>query len=154
MGLSKIKSVQANGSYESKFDGSTMFTFEIALEDGTLGEVSAKTQDRWKIGDEVEYSLTETQYGKKLKLSRPQQDFSNASFGGGGNYQSPDHRQHLIMNQWAIRMAMEWEMNQCPPDKIRIRQAIALAKQLKEFAMDLDNVDVSLQAETVTENIF
>ena len=71
MGKSKIKTVQNNGTYQSKFDNSTMYTFEIQLEDGSVGEVSAKTEDRWKEGDEVEYVLTASNYGNKMKLNRP-----------------------------------------------------------------------------------
>lgn len=142
MGKSKIKSVQNNGTYQSKFDNSTMYTFEILLEDGSVGEVSAKTADRWKEGDEVEYILTASNYGNKMKLNRP--DFTpgnSTSTSGGGSYSD---RQDIIVNEWAIGRALEWEMNQKSPSRVDIRQAIALAKQLKKYALDLDNVDISL----------
>jgi len=142
MGKSKIKSVQNNGTYQSKFDNSTMYTFEIQLEDGSVGEVSAKTIDRWKEGDEVEYILTASNYGNKMKLNRP--DFTpgnSTSTSGGGSYSD---RQDIIVNEWAIGRALEWEMNQKSPDKVDIRQAIALAKDLKKYALDLDNVDLTL----------
>ena len=71
MGISKIKSTQNSGDYQSKFDGSTMYTSEVELEDGSVGVVSAKTIDRWSVGDEVEYTLTATNHGNKLKLTRP-----------------------------------------------------------------------------------
>jgi hypothetical protein len=32
-------------------------------------------------------------------------------------------------------------MNQAPPDKVDLRNAIAIAKQLKKYALDLENVD-------------
>ena len=37
MGISKIKSTQNSGDYQSKFDGSTMYTSEVELEDGSVG---------------------------------------------------------------------------------------------------------------------
>jgi len=57
MGISKVKTIQPNGTYEGR--NGLMFKFEIGLEDGTNGEVSAKTIDRWNVGDEVEYEVTE-----------------------------------------------------------------------------------------------
>jgi hypothetical protein len=159
MGLSKIKSVQSSGTYQSKFDNSTMFTFEIQLDDDTVGEVSAKTEDRWKVGDEVEYTLTATSFGNKLKLNKP-----DANFSGGNStststsvdrYHDKDaRRQSLIMNQWAIRLAMEWEMNLAPPDKVNVRQAILLAQKLKVHALDLENADVSVPEVVLDEKPF
>lgn len=100
MGQSKIKSVQANGTYQSKFDGSTMYAFEVELEDGILGDVSAKTEDRWKAGDEVEYTLTTSPYGKKLKLTKP--DFKPF------NSRRPDaDTQKRIENSWAIQTSIK-----------------------------------------------
>ena len=97
---SKIKSVQNNGSYQSKFDGSTMYTFEIQLEDGEVGEVSAKSEDRWKEGDEVEYTSTPSKFGNKLKLNKP----GSQSFGS----RKPDaDTQKRIENSWAIQTAIK-----------------------------------------------
>jgi len=142
MGKSKIKTVQNNGTYQSKFDNSTMYTFEIQLEDGSVGEVSAKTEDRWKEGDEVEYVLTATNYGNKMKLNKPEFSPGNStSTSGGGSYSD---RQDIIVNEWAIGRALEWEMNLKSPDKVDIRQAIALAKTLKKYALNLDDAVVSL----------
>jgi len=142
MGKSKIKTVQNNGTYQSKFDNSTMYTFEIQLEDGSVGEVSAKTEDRWKEGDEVEYVLTATNYGNKMKLNKPEFSPGNStSTSGGGSYSD---RQDIIVNEWAIGRALEWEMNLKSPDKVDIRQAIALAKTLKKYALNLDDALVSL----------
>ena len=98
---SKIKSVQTSGDYQSKFDGSTMYTFEIQLEDGSVGEVSAKSQDRWKEGDEVEYTITTSpKFGNKLKLNKP----GSQSFGS----RKPDgDTQKRIENSWAIQTAIK-----------------------------------------------
>lgn len=97
---SKIKSVQNNGSYQSKFDGSTMYTFEIQLEDGEVGEVSAKSEDRWKEGDEVEYTLTISKFGNKLKLNKP----GSQSI---GSRKPDDDTLKRIENSWAIKTAIQ-----------------------------------------------
>jgi hypothetical protein len=159
MGISKIKSTQNSGDYQSKFDGSTMYTSEVELEDGSVGVVSAKTIDRWSVGDEVEYTLTATNHGNKLKLTRPNADFSGANATSTSNsvdrYHDKDaKRQSLIMNQWAIRLAMEWEMNLAPPDKVNVRQAILLAQKLKAHALDLENADTSVPEVVLEEKPF
>lgn len=108
MGQSKIKSIQPNGTWESR--NGTMFKFEITLEDGTSGEVSAKTENRWNIGDEVEYTVTPSKWGDRLKLDKA--GFANK--GGGGNGQSPDIQKRIDAS-WAIGHAIQQESE---PEKI------------------------------------
>jgi hypothetical protein len=153
---SKIKTIQANGTWETR-DGKTMYQSEVELEDGAAGEVNATTPDRWSVGDEVDYEVKDGKYGKKLKLSKYSPGFS---FGNNSDSTSnsvtrfenrDEQRQHLIMNQWAIRLACEWEWTNSPPDKQDLRHAIAVAKLLKKYALDLENVDCTLQAEEPVE---
>ena len=108
MGTSKIKSIQPNGTWESR--NGTMFKFEIGLEDGTSGEVNSKTIDRWNVGDEVEYTVTPGKYGDRLKLDKA----GFASKGGGGNSQSPDIQKRIDAS-WAIGHAINQESD---PEKI------------------------------------
>ena len=61
MGQSKIKTIQPNGTYDSQ--NGMMYKFEIQLESGDSGEVSAKSEDRWSVGDEVEFELQEGRKG-------------------------------------------------------------------------------------------
>jgi len=146
MQTSKIKTTQAGGTYVSKFDGATMYKSEVELEDGTVGEVSAKSPDRWNVGDEVAYTVTEGKFGKKLKLNRP--DFGSNPTSTGSSvtrfHDRDEKKQHLIMNQLAIKKAMDWEMNQAPPDKVSLRNAVNIAKQLKKYALDLEEANVEL----------
>lgn len=156
---SKIKSIQASGTWETR-DGKTMYQSEVELEDGTTGEVNATTPDRWNVGEEVDYEVKDGKYGNKLKLSKPREGFSWANNSDSTSnsvtrFQDRDDRkQHLIMNQWAIKTAIETEMNLSPPDKFELRNAIAVAKLLKQYALDLENVDCSLQAEQPVEMAF
>jgi hypothetical protein len=156
---SKIKSIQANGTWETR-DGKTMYQSEVELEDGTTGEVNATTPDRWNVGDEVDYEVKDGKYGNKLKLSKARDGFSWANNSESTSnsvtrFENRDERrQHLIMNQWAIKTAIETEMNLSPPDKFELRNAIAVAKLLKQYALDLENVDCSLQAEQPVEMPF
>ncbi len=107
MAISKIKSIQGSGTFD--FNGSTLFKNEVELEDGTVGQVNTQTADKWKIGDEVEYTVTrdDPKYGKTLKFSKPN---SGGSFGGGRPAADPklDHnRQVLIMLQSNMKIAFD-----------------------------------------------
>tara|TARA_R110002020_G_scaffold135795_1_gene303219 strand:- start:375 stop:803 length:429 start_codon:yes stop_codon:yes gene_type:complete len=137
MGLSKIKTVQPNGTYQSKFDNSTMYVFDISLEDDSSGEVSAKKPDRWQVGDEVEYVMTQGQYGNKLKLTKPNADFT----GGGGASYSNATRQDIISSQWAIGRALELEIAANNPNDISYRNIVLTAQMFKKWALDLDGID-------------
>ena len=44
---SKVKSVQANGTWEGKFG--LMYKFEVVMENGNSGEYSCKTKDQEKF---------------------------------------------------------------------------------------------------------
>lgn len=94
-----IQAVQNNGTYEGSYG--TMYKQEVTLDDGSTGEVSAKTADKWKVGDVVEVQRTETQYGTRFKFSIPQT-------GGkpGGNFQKDPETQLRIEASWAIGQAI------------------------------------------------
>lgn len=108
MGQSKIKSVQPNGTWESR--NGLMYKFEVELEDGASGEVSAKTEDRWNVGDEVEYTVTPSKWGDRLKLDKA--GYANKPSGGGA--QSPDIQKRIDAS-WAIGHAINQESD---PEKI------------------------------------
>lgn len=97
MGISKVKTIQPNGTYEGR--NGLMFKFEIGLEDGSNGEVSAKTIDRWNVGDEVEYEVTPSKWGPRMKLTKP--GFTPNQ----GNSQSPDIQKRIDAS-WAIGHAI------------------------------------------------
>lgn len=68
----KITSAKNAGTFEYK--GDTFYRQDVTLDDGTTGQVNAKTEGKWKVGDEVEIkSKKETQYGTRLSLQKPQQ---------------------------------------------------------------------------------
>lgn len=108
MGSSKIKSIQPNGTWESR--NGLMYKFEIELEDGASGEVSAKTENRWNVGDEVEYTVTPSKWGDRLKLDKA--GYNNQRSSGGGN--SPDIQKRIDAS-WAIGHAINQESD---PEKI------------------------------------
>jgi hypothetical protein len=88
-----------------------MFKFEIGLEDGSSGEVSAKTIDRWNVGDEVEYEVTPSKWGNRMKLTKP--GFTPNQ--GGGGYKEDAEKTKRITASWAIGHAINQESD---PEKI------------------------------------
>jgi hypothetical protein len=99
MGASKIKTIQSSGTYDSQ--NGLMYKFEIELESGESGEVSAKSESRWSVGDEVEFEVTPTKWGDRMKLSKPGFTPNN----GGGRKDDPDTRKRIEAS-WAIGQAV------------------------------------------------
>ena len=105
MGQSKIKTIQPNGTYDSQ--NGLMYKFEVQLESGESGEVSAKSENRWSVGDEVEFEVTPSKWGDRIKLTKP-------GFGQGGQKNSPDIQKRIDAS-WAIGHAITQESD---PEKI------------------------------------
>lgn len=106
MSLSKVKSVQPNGSFLNDFGTvqdnpdlphhkqKLLYKFEYELEDGTILTANHKTDTSpFPAGTEVEYEVTKThpEYGKSGKVTKPDSGNykgSNASKGGSGSNRS------------------------------------------------------------------
>ena len=121
---STIKEAQNAGTYTSKFDGSVMFKQEVLLEDGTNGEVSARTENKWKPGDQVTYTKSDTQWGTKLKLSKPGQTYGG---GGGGS----DDSTKGIIASWAVGVAMQVADRDAPNYDQQVMQYARLALEAR-----------------------
>ena len=91
--MTKITSVSSAGGYSGNYG--TMYVQLVTLDNGQSGEVSAKTENRWSVGDEVVAEVT----GKapngnaKLKLSKPES--GNFQSGGSRSF-SPDKEKDII----------------------------------------------------------
>lgn len=98
--IHKITAVQNTGTYEGSYG--TMYKQEVTLDDNTVGEVSAKTQGKWKVGDTVEVQRTETQYGTRFRFSIPKEPGAPTS----GGFQQDPETQFRIEASWAIGQAV------------------------------------------------
>ena len=101
----KIKSIQANGTWDGQYG--TMYQFEVELEDGTVGEANSKSQTPpYSQGSTVWYDVkAETKYGKKLKITTSNPNAHQqkpSSFAP----QSSD-TQMRIENSWAVQTAIQ-----------------------------------------------
>lgn len=95
MKTSKVKNVQANGTWEK--DGTTFYKFEYEMEDGQIVNAMHKTQEpKFKVGETAEYTITNAQYNNG-KLSKPQEQ---------GSYNDPK-KQTSIIAQSCIKAACD-----------------------------------------------
>ena len=71
--LSKVKSVQQNGTYNSKKDNSLIYKHEYVFEDETVLSAGHLTIQPFNVGDEVEYEVKrdDPTYGKSGTVSKP-----------------------------------------------------------------------------------
>ena len=105
----RIAQLQADGTWENN-DGETMFKSEVLLSDGKTGFINAKSENRWKEGDEVE--VTREKEDKKgntlLSLSKPKSQWENKV---GAPKQNPEERKKhdlLVGTQWAINASIRF----------------------------------------------
>jgi len=124
----QIESIQGKGDWQGKFG--TMYTFEIAFADGTVGEANSKTAEPpYKVGDEVYYEVQrENQYGKKLKISK------NPPQAGGFPAPNPQKDKQIIRGMCLKLAGMAWA-NQykhkefSTPHEVLVKDVIMLAKK-------------------------
>ena len=96
---SKVKNVQANGTWEGKFG--LMYKFEVEMENGDIGEYSskAKDQDKFVTGQETEYEFVDGNFPKvKPVYQKPQ----------FGNFKDNSDRQESIIRQSSLKCAVEY----------------------------------------------
>lgn len=69
MTVATVKSVQADGTWESKYG--LMYSFEYQLDNGVVFKANHKTDEPIPAGEKVEYEIKkENQYGKLGKIKR------------------------------------------------------------------------------------
>ncbi len=134
----QIESIQGKGDWQGKFG--TMYTFEIAFADGTVGEANSKTAEPpYKVGDEVYYEVQrENQYGKKLKVSK------NPPQPGGFPAPNPQKDKQIIRGMCLKLAGMAWA-NQykhkefATPHEVLVKDVIMLAKKYEAAFNDWMN---------------
>jgi len=105
---SKVKAVQGAGTFENSYgvdlgNGTKGFyKFEYTMEDGTTLTANHKSQDPFKVGEDVEYTITKSNnYGNMGKVSKP----SEGNFSPSNGSKSYQRNQASIIAQYAFREA-------------------------------------------------
>jgi hypothetical protein len=125
---SKVKKVQANGTWEGKFG--MMYKFEVEFEDGNAGEYSSKSQDQDKFieGQEMEYEFIDGNF-PKIKPVYHKPDFVSGS--SNGVYKKDDTVQKLIVKQSSLKAAVDF----CD-DTSSLKDVIKVAQEFVDWVME------------------
>ena len=117
---SKVKSVQANGTYDSAHG--TLFKFEYEMEDGRVLSANHKSQDGFlKVGESAEYTIKgNNAYGNYGSVSKPKPAFTpngNSYKKTGGN----------------ASFALSYAKDLVVADKVDIKQILETAERLNNW---------------------
>ena len=145
----KVTSIQGAGTYEGKHG--ILYSFDYSFDDETTIRANHKTTaPPFSVGDEVDVIIRGSRDGFSWgQVKRPENLAYNSKPTSVDKFQD---RQDIILNEWAIGRALEWEMNKSHPHETSIKEAIALAKQLKKYALDLDNISFEKTLEESNTN--
>lgn len=136
MTRSKVKSVQANGTWNGK-DGTLFYRYDYEMMDGEELQASHKTEMPFKPGDEVDYEITKTHptYGSTGKVKKP------SDFVRGQNQQSNvnwEEREKKIAIGHAINNAVHLYCNQYPGSQPNRDDIKKYAKSIYEISKELN----------------
>ena len=95
----------------------------------------------------LEYKLQEL--GMAVLHAPDNPEYANANSTSPTSVAKYQDRQDLILNEWAIGRALEWEMNSAPPSEVNIVKAIALAQKIKSYALNLDTISFGNSSEGI-----
>lgn len=126
---SKVKNVQANGTWEGKFG--LMYKFEVEMENGDIGEYSSKSkdQDKFVADQEMEYEFVGGQFPKvKPVYNKP--DFVSGGYSGG--YKKDDNVQKMIVKQSSLKSAVDF----CDTKSCSVEDVIKVAQQFTDWVME------------------
>ena len=134
MQKAQIESIQGKGDWKGQHG--TMFTFEVAFNDGTVGEANSKTEEPpYKVGDEVWYEVKSDneRWGKKLRITK-----RDPSLGGFTPRKPDPNKDKQIIRGMCFKVAgMAWA-NQYKhkqfdtPHEVMVKDVIELAKKYEQ----------------------
>tara|TARA_B100000700_G_C14947944_1_gene810162 strand:- start:576 stop:1004 length:429 start_codon:yes stop_codon:yes gene_type:complete len=124
---SKVKSIQANGTWEGKFG--LMYKNEVLFENGDCGEYSSKTkeQEKFVVGQETEYEFIDGNFPKVKPV------YNNPVSGGfSGGYKKDDNVQKMIVKQSSLKAAVDY----CGNNNCSVADILKVANQFSEWVLE------------------
>lgn len=131
MQKAQIESIQGKGEWKGEYG--LLYQYEIAFNDGTVGEVNSKTNPPpYKVGDELWYEVKSNneRWGKKLRVTK-----QDPSKGGFTPRKSDPNKDKQIVRGMCFKVAgMAWA-NQYKhkqfdlPHEVMVKDVIELAKK-------------------------
>ena len=135
---SKVKAVQGNGTFE--FNGKTFYKFDVEMENGDLGAYNSikAEQNKFVVGEEVEYTFTGGQYPKiKPVYTQP-----NSS----GGFKTNLDRELKIIKQSCLKASVEL----CTAGEIKLKDVIKTAEKFVNWVNGSDEGFVSVPKKETT----
>ena len=126
---SKVTNVQNNGTWEGKFG--LMYKFEVEFSNNDWGEYSSKSKDQNKfvIGEEVEYEFIGGKF-PKVKPVYQKPDFASNGFSGG--YKKDDNVQKMIVKQSSLKAAVDY----CSGGNCSTSDVLKVAQEFVDWVME------------------
>jgi hypothetical protein len=149
--VKKVASIQGAGTYEGVHG--LLYSFDYTFEDESTLRANHKTQQSpFSPGDEVEVLVKGSKDGFSWgTVKRPDNtNYSTPTSSTQTSVAKYQDSQDIILNEWAIGRALEWEMNSAPPSEVNLKDAIALAQKLKSYALNLDTLSFGNSSEEIT----
>jgi len=135
MEKSKIKSIVVVRTYNNKAN-ETIYVSDAVMENGQYGELHTKTSDRYKVGQEIEYTLESKVFNGNTSWSiKPQLLSSKPGFNGGGSGGSSKinpERELSIVRQSSLNRAVEL----CVSGKISFDDIIRYSDRFVKYVTD------------------
>ena len=109
---SKVSNVQGNGTWQSR--NGLMYKFDIWMENGDKGEYSSLKQDQNKfiVGDQIEYEFHDGQYPKIKPVYKPNQNGSKKSFKADPKQQESIEKQSCLRSATIFHQHSSVDANQ------------------------------------------
>jgi len=122
-----VGSVQSNGTWEGKYG--MMYKYEVTIGED-VGEYSSKSenQNKFVVGQEVEYEFIGGQYPKIKPVSTFQ---PNSSGGGGFKGGNDSDRQMMIVKQSSLNRAVDMVIG----DKLDMKDVLTTAQKFTDWVM-------------------
>jgi len=133
--ISKVKSVQSDGTFDSKFG--LLYKFEYQFEDGVVITANHKTETgAFKVGDDVAYTIKGTNtFGTYGSVSKPE---SPSEYYQGKKYETKAGEadvQTQIIRQSSLKVALDF-LNVNPnvdQGNFTLKYFLILAEDLTEY---------------------
>jgi len=138
MKTAKITNIQGNGTWEGNYG--LMYKYDIDLDNGDAGGILSKSQDPYKVGDEINYTIE--QKGKFTNIHIEKEK----TFNPGHKYQEGPERQRMIVRQSSLNRSTDLAI----AGKIELDMILIYAERFSSWVMgDTDTGKLS----DVTDNL-
>lgn len=132
---SAVTNVTANGTFNGQHG--TLYKFEVSFANGDSGEYASKSQDqqKFKVGVETDYVLTERPWNDKIFYKIAPAPQQQGGFQGGGGFaaakpKDPETGKH-IMRMSVLKVAGDLAIN----GDIKLQEILAYAQIFEQYVL-------------------